>query len=146
MKSPFPADEETIMHQFDRLCQKSLKGEAVNYYRYMDNRRKREITLSELSEEEFEKFATIDEYFFEYQHFSVLDYDIKVRNELLAEALNDLTYRRRSVVLLSYFLDMSDTDIARRMNLVRSTVNEHKKISIKMLRKIMEKRTNEKKK
>ena len=78
MKSPFPADEETIMHQFDRLCQKSLKGEAVNYYRYMDNRRKREITLSELSEEEFEKFATIDEYFFEYQHFSVLDYDIKV--------------------------------------------------------------------
>ena len=41
---------------------------------------------------------------------------------------------------------MSDTDIARRMNLVRSTVNEHKKISIKMLRKIMEKRTNEKKK
>lgn len=125
---------------------KSLKGEAVNYYRYMDNRRKREITLSELSEEEFEKFATIDEYFFEYQHFSVLDYDIKVRNELLAEALNDLTDRRRSVVLLSYFLDMSDTDIARRMNLVRSTVNEHKKISIKMLRKIMEKRTNEKKK
>jgi DNA-directed RNA polymerase specialized sigma24 family protein len=112
----------------------------------MDNRRKREITLSELSEEEFEKFATIDEYFFEYQHFSVLDYDIKVRNELLAEALNDLTDRRRSVVLLSYFLDMSDTDIARRMNLVRSTVNEHKKISIKMLRKIMEKRTNEKKK
>lgn len=63
VKSPFPADEETIMHQFDRLCQKSLKGEAVNYYRYMDNRRKREITLSELSEEEFEKFATIDEYF-----------------------------------------------------------------------------------
>ena len=123
-----------------------MKGEAVNYYRYMDNRRKREITLSELSEEEFEKFATIDEYFFEYQHFSVLDYDIKVRNELLAEALNDLTDRRRSVVLLSYFLDMSDTDIARRMNLVRSTVNEHKKISIKMLRKIMEKRTNEKKK
>lgn len=146
MESSFPVDEEIIMRKFDRLCQKSLKGEAVNYYRYMDNRRKREITLSELSEEEFEKFATIDEYFFEYQHFSVLDYDIKVRNELLAEALNDLTDRRRSVVLLSYFLDMSDTDIARRMNLVRSTVNEHKKISIKMLRKIMEKRTNEKKK
>lgn len=125
---------------------KIIERGSSYYYRYMDNRRKREITLSELSEEEFEKFATIDEYFFEYQHFSVLDYDIKVRNELLAEALNDLTDRRRSVVLLSYFLDMSDTDIARRMNLVRSTVNEHKKISIKMLRKIMEKRTNEKKK
>lgn len=145
MESSFPVDEEIIMRKFDRLCQKSLKGEAVNYYRYMDNRRKREIMLSELSEEEFEKLSTVDEYFFEYQHFNVLNYDIKVKNELLAEALNDLTDRRRSVVLLSYFLDMSDADIARRMNLVRSTVNEHKKTSVEMLRKIMEKRTNEKK-
>lgn len=145
MESSFPVDEEIIMRKFDRLCQKSLKGEAVNYYRYMDNRRRREIMLSELSEEEFEKLSTVDEYFFEYQHFNVLNYDIKVKNELLAEALNDLTDRRRSVVLLSYFLDMSDADIARRMNLVRSTVNEHKKTSVEMLRKIMEKRTNEKK-
>lgn len=126
MKSPFPADEETIMHQFDRLCQKSLKGEAVNYWQvHGQSKKTRNYAIWSYLEEEFEKFATIDEYFFEYQHFSVLDYDIKVRNELLAEALNDLTDRRRSVVLLSYFLDMSDTDIARRMNLVRSTVNEH---------------------
>ena len=32
---------------------------------------------------------------------------------------------------------MSDTDIAREMNIVRSTVNEHKKTSLKLLKKIM---------
>ena len=66
----------------------------------------------------------------------VLDYDIEVKNELLAEALKSLTDRRRNVVLLSYFLDMSDTDIAREMNIVRSTVSEHKKTSLKLLKKI----------
>ena len=146
MESPFSVVEEVVMHKFDRFCQKILKGEAVNYYRCMDNLRKREIMISEVSEEQFEQLATVDEYFFEYQHFDVQEYDIKIRNELLAEALNELTERRRTVVLLSYFLDMSDADIARRMNLVRSTVNEHKKTSIKMLRKIMEKRANERKK
>lgn len=33
---------------------------------------------------------------------------------------------------------MSDADIAREMNLVRSTVHEHRKRSLKILREIME--------
>lgn len=36
-------DELTINHQFDRICHLALEGEAVNYYRYMDYRRKHEI-------------------------------------------------------------------------------------------------------
>ena len=43
-------DEMTIRHQFDRLCQTALKGEAINYCKYMDYRRKHEVTFSELSE------------------------------------------------------------------------------------------------
>ena len=29
-------DELTVMHQFDRLCQLALDGEAANYYRHME--------------------------------------------------------------------------------------------------------------
>ena len=141
VKSPFPKDEVSVRHRFDRLCQMSLKGEAVNYYRCMDNRRKHEIMLSELSKDELEKLETNDKYFFENEHFMVLNYDIEVKNELLAEALKGLTDRRRNIVLLSYFLDMSDADIAREMNIVRSTVNEHKKTSLKLLKKIMNEET-----
>lgn len=137
MKLPFPKDETSVRHRFDRLCQMALKGEAANYYKCMDNRRKHEIMLSELSKDELERLETNDRYFFENEHFMVLDYDIEVKNELLAEALKSLTDHRRNVVLLSYFLDMSDTDIAREMNIVRSTVNEHKKTSLKLLKKIM---------
>lgn len=49
MGQPSSKDEMTVRHQFDRLCQMALKGEAVNYYKHMDYRRKHEVTFSELS-------------------------------------------------------------------------------------------------
>ena len=49
MGQPSSKDEMTVRHQFDRLCQMALKGEAANYYKHMDYRRKHEVTFSELS-------------------------------------------------------------------------------------------------
>jgi len=48
------------------------------------------------------------------------------------------TERKRNVILLSYFMEISDADIAREMNLVRSTIHEHRRRSLEILRKIME--------
>lgn len=45
MRTPFPDDDEGILRRFDRLCQMALKGEAINYYKYMDYRREKEIML-----------------------------------------------------------------------------------------------------
>ena len=52
MKKPSCHDELTIRHRFDRLCQMSLKGEAITYYGHMDYRREHEAMFSELSEKE----------------------------------------------------------------------------------------------
>lgn len=138
MGQPSSKDEMTVRHQFDRLCQMALKGEAVNYYKHMDYRRKHEVTFSELSEKELNRMFVMDEYGVENSHFTVHGYDIEVKDALMAEALQALSERKRNVILLSYFLDMSDADIAREMNLVRSTVHEHRKRSLKILREIME--------
>ena len=110
MGQPSSKDKMTIRHQFDRLCQMALKGEAVNYYKHMDYRRKHEVTFSELSEKELSKLFTMDEYGTEYHHFEVHGYDIEVKNTLIAEALKELTERKRNVILLSYFMEMSDAD------------------------------------
>ncbi len=64
----------------------------------------------------------MDEYGVENSHFKVYGYDIEVKDALIAEALQALSERKRNVILLSYFLEMSDADIAREMNLVRSTI------------------------
>ena len=96
MGQPSSKDEMTVRHQFDRLCQMALKGEAVNYYKHMDYRRKHEVTFSELSEKELSKLFTMDEYGTENHHFEVHGYDIEVKNTLIAEALKELTERKRN--------------------------------------------------
>lgn len=144
MEQPSFEDEMTIRHRFDRLCQMAIKGEAVNYYKHMDYRRKYEVTFSELSEKELSQFFTMDEYDVENYRFQVLGYDIEVKDALIAEALQSLSERKRDVILLSYFMDMSDAEIAREMKLVRSTIHEHRKRSLEILKEIMEGYTDEK--
>ena len=86
----------------------------------------------------------MDKYNLETHRFQVLGYDIEVKDALIAEALQTLTEKKRNVILLSYFLDMSDAEIAREMNLVRSTIHEHRKRSLELLKNIMEVSTDEK--
>lgn len=78
--------------------------------------------------------------------FHVFDYDIEVKDELIGEALKSLPEKKRNVILLSFFLDMTDTEIAKYMNLVRSTIHYHRTSSLIALKKIMEEiRTGKKK-
>ena len=132
--------EETIQHQFDRLCKLALKGEKIDYIRHMEYLRKNEVMLSELSQKELDQLATYD---LESYKFQVLNYDIEVKDVLIAEALTSLTKRKRDVILLSYFMGMSDAEIARKMKLVRSTVNEHRKRSLEILKDVMEEKADE---
>ena len=137
--------EWTVRHQFDRICKLALKGEVIDYQRHLAYRQKHEVMLSELSQKELSRFFTMDEYDLETCRFQVLGYDIEVKDALIAEALKNLTEKKRNVILLSYFMDMSDVEIAKEMNLVRSTIHEHRKRSLELLKQIMEANTDEKK-
>ena len=131
-------DELTVMHQFDRLCQLTLDGEATNYYRHMEYRRNHEVNFSEMTEKDLYSIFVVDEYNLDSSHFQVLGYDIEVKDTLLVEALQALTEKKRNVVLLSYFLDMTDAEIAREMKLVHSTIREHRMRSLELLKEFME--------
>lgn len=136
--------ETTIRHQFDCVCLLALDGEAANYFKHLDYRRKHEVNFSEMSEQEMNMLYTTDEYGIENYYFQVLGYDIEVKDALIAEALQMLTEKKRNVILLSYFLEMNDAEIARSMKLVRSTVHEHRKRSIEILKQIVKEYTDEK--
>lgn len=138
MRKSSSSDELTIRNQFDRICKLALKGEAVDYHRHMAYRQKHEVLLSELPEWKMNQMFSVDEYEAENKWFKVLGYDIEVKDTLIAEALQLLSERKREVILLSYFMDMSDAEIARKMNLVRSTVHEHRKHSLELMKKILE--------
>lgn len=130
--------KQTIRHQFDRYCKLVLHGEKVNYEKEMEYRGRHEISLSQVSEEELNRLNTMDKYISETEIFRVLDYEIEVKDELISEALKYLPEKKRNVILLSFFMDMSDTEIAKNMNLVRSTIHHHRVSSLQALKKIME--------
>lgn len=72
-----------------------------------------------------------------------MDGRISVKNEQLATALQALPERKRDIVLLSYFLDMTDKEIAEKLNMVRKTVQYHRTTTLKELRKRLEANNNE---
>lgn len=45
---------------------------------------------------------------------------------------------KRKIILMSYFLDMTEKEIAECMNLVQSTVHYHKADSLRLLKKLLE--------
>ena len=105
------SDKERIQHQYDALAKKTLVGEAKSHRRTLAKRAAREVPFSDLSESELAQLFTTDEYESDYFRFQVSGFDVLVKNELLAEALNALPERKRDIILLSYFLDMSDAEI-----------------------------------
>ena len=81
---------------------------------------------------------TTDEYESDYYRFQVSGFDVLVKNELLAEALNALPERKRDIILLSYFLDMSDAEIGELLNVVRTTVFRHRKSALAKIKQYLE--------
>lgn len=131
-------DEERIQHQYDALAKKTLVGEAKSHRRTLAKRAAREVTFSDLSESELAQLFTTDEYESDYFRFQVSGFDVLVKNELLAEALNALPERKRDIILLSYFLDMSDAEIGELLNVVRTTVFRHRKSALAKIKQYLE--------
>ena len=134
---------ETNQKLFDSYCKRILKNEAIDCFREIRKHKQREIFFSELSEKEWKQLYMEDEYNLETCIFQVLGYDVEVKDALIAEALKLLSDKKRDVVLLAYYLDMSDTEIAKLLNLRQSTIHYHRTSSLKSLKEFLEERTNE---
>lgn len=133
-----PSQKKTVRHQFDSFCRKVLREEARDYIRELIRRAAHEVPLSELSEEQMERLCVLDEYPSEAIHFDVQGYDVAINNEKLADALTALPDDKRDIVLLAYFLDMSDQEIADKLNMVRRTIQYRRTSPLKEMKHRLE--------
>lgn len=133
MKKSSSEQQSRIRKQFDSFCKTLLKNEMIDYERERNYRLKYEISFSELTQKELRQLEIMDDYIVESEMFHVFDYDIEVKDELIGEALKSLPEKKRNVILLSFFLDMTDTEIAKYMNLVRSTIHHHRTSSLTVI-------------
>ena len=135
--------KETIQHQYDVFVKKNLMGEARNYLAELAKQSSREISFSELGENEISKFYVFDEYASDYMNFQVAGYDVYIKNDLLGEALSILPEKKRNIILMSYFLGYNDNEIGTMLNVVRSTVFRHRKSALKKIKQYMEGKSND---
>lgn len=129
-----PSQMKTVRHQFDSICRKVLRDESRNYKKHLARRAEKETNLSELSEAELGQLYAMDEYPSDSTYFDVLEYRVGVKDERLAEALAALPSKKRDVILLSYFLDMNDTEIAEKLKVVGATIHYRRTSSLKELK------------
>ena len=126
--------EEHIRHTFDAFCKKVLRNEARDYLDEIVRKRSREISLSELPAEAMAQFAAYDRYFAEDSAFDILGCTVYVDNPELAQAIAALPNDKQEVILLFYFLEMSDYEIARRLNMIRRSVTYRRTSTLKLLK------------
>lgn len=130
--------EEHKRHSFDAYCKKLLRNEAINIRIEYAQRSKHETNFSSLTRSEWAQLQCTDQYAPGRRTFHILDMAVEVKDAELARALTALSEERRTIILLSYLLGMTDPEIARQLNLNRSTVQLRRTSILKELRKLME--------
>ena len=133
-----PSQKKTVRHQFDSYCRKVLREEARDYMRSLARQGEHEVSLSELSEEQINRAYILDEHPSDYTQFDVQGYSVTVHDDRLAQALTELPDEKRDILLLSYFLDMTDREIADKLNMVRYTIQRKRVKSLKEMKQRLE--------
>ena len=137
---------ESIERRFHAFCKAVLHNEACNYYREQKRKVQREISFEFLQENTSFVPHSTDEYFILQDKptgFTVCGQIVTVDSEKLAKALLCLSEGWREIILMRFFLQLRDKQIAALLGKPRTTVNYQKKAALKQLRKEMEKMNDE---
>ena len=124
---------------FNSFCKRTLKNETLNAHRDIRRHQLHEVSFSDLSPQEENQLYTYDEYFTDDEAektFCVAGKEITAK--LLAEALHSLTEEKRDAVLLYYFFEMNDAEIAKLRNVPRSTIQYRRTSSFELLKRYLE--------
>ncbi len=132
-------NETRISNQFGCFCSRVLKNEAHNIRSEYKRRQEHEKSFQELTNDELVQLSAEDKYFTDEHIFNVLDKEIIVVGNLLAKALKQLPPEKRDVILLSYFVGMSDTEIGRQLNTIQQTIFKRRTSTLKLLRDYLKK-------
>ena len=134
-------DELELYHEcsFDAFCKKAIRNLAVDAKRIYW---KKTMTTSdeELLATYVKSIMTEDTYALNnYEKiYYVNGLKVVVTNETVGEALKFIMPNKRAVLLLSFFMDYRDSEIARTLRITNSTVAYRKKQALTQLKVLLE--------
>jgi len=133
------SEDIRISKQFCKFCLRVLKNEAINFHRETTRQRNRIKSLNELTGDEIIKLSVCDNYFNNEHIFKVLDKEIVVMGNALANAIRELPQHKRDIILLSYFAGLNDREIGEELGAKQQTISYRRISSLKKLKELLEK-------
>ena len=131
--------EWQIRCAFNGFCKRTLKNESINAHKELRKRQAHEISFSDLTPKEKNQLYTCEDFFAEdkeEQTFFAGGKELSAK--LIADAIHSLPEEKRRAVLLYYFFDMSDAEIAALYQIPRSTVQYRRTSSFELLKRYLE--------
>ena len=133
-----PSDfQKTVQCRFESCLKKVVRHVVKDYQQKLKRRQEKETLFCELPEIVVENLAVWDDYETDYTIFNVCGHDIRVYDDELAEALKQLSERNRETLLMYYFLEMNNEEIAKKQNISRSGVFQNRHNSLAFMKKLL---------
>ena len=127
---------------FESYCKKAIDCAVLKVRQRRAAREKREILLADLPENALYDVGAEDKELERAEDeccvFRARGMNITVSGQRLAQALSYLLPKDREIVLLTYFAELTDGEVARRVRLSRPPVKRRKNAALDKLRKMLE--------
>ena len=125
--------ESAVRLQFDCLIRKVVDRTVKNYNKELARRAEHEAALCEMPPDS-DRLISLDEYPCDFTAFHVYGTEVRVYDEQLCEGIKRLNEKRRSILLMSYFLEMTDAEIAEVFEMERFSVCRNRHQTLKLIR------------
>ena len=134
-----PSDQEMLeVNTFKSLIHRAIQFEYASWCKERDKKRAREISLdSGVMDKAVSELVHYDEYAFESYVIREVNQEFRFRNESLAKALCALDEVNRRIILEYFFLDMTDREIGKQMELSLHSVTMHRERSLNKLWRLL---------
>lgn len=133
-----------LEQSLDSFIKTVARNKSIDILREYARQADRETPLSDLSPSEIGKSASVtDSYRLYSKPYKVCNYVIQVSDPVVGEALQYLTPQRREVILLYYFLELTDVEIGRLLHIDNTTAQYRRRSALKQLKKLVEDMNNE---
>lgn len=135
-------NEFEIRCAFNGYCKQVIKNEAANAHKELNKLTKKEVLFSDISKADEDNLFTLDEYFKDSTDNKISIGEISISEKVLSEAMLSLSDDKREIILMYYFSELKDIEIAKLLNLSRSAIQYKRTKGLQLLKEYIEKSLN----
>lgn len=123
---------------FDSYAKRLIRNEGRNARKELARRAEREVSLSALPYGELPAVSHEDKYLLEKLGVHSRAREVEVFDRLLGQAIMSLAPKWRDVIVMYYFLDMSDEKIGGVLQFTTGAIRHRRQVALERLKVILE--------